>query len=87
MNPIEALMNNDPAGFRDSVSHMLMQKLGDRLDLERINVAQNLFGESEPEFDSEVESDEVDNNEEAFDDEEEVFGDDEQDDFFSDDEE
>ena len=82
MNPIEALMNNDPAGFKDSVSNMLMQKLGDRLDLERINVAQNLFGESEPEFDSEVEGDE-----EAFDDEEEAFVDDEQDDFFSDDEE
>lgn len=87
MNPIEALMNNDPADFRDSVSNMLMQKLGDRLDLERINVAQNLFGGGPDPEEAEIEVEAEDGDDLSFEDDEEGFSDDDQGDFFSDDEE
>jgi hypothetical protein len=43
-NPIEALINDDPSGFRDSVSNILMQKLANRFESERIDVASNMFG-------------------------------------------
>ncbi len=44
INPIEALIQNDPNGFRDSVHDMLMSKLSDRLEAERPSVAASLFG-------------------------------------------
>ena len=79
MNPIEALLQNDPASFRDQVHNILMQKLGDRIDLERVNVANQLFAE---------EGDPGDEDEADFEDEDDSgYEADEQDDFFSDDEE
>lgn len=45
INPIEALIQNDPNGFRDSIHDMLMNKLGDRLETEKSVVAASLFGE------------------------------------------
>jgi len=50
-NPIEALMNNDPNAFKESISNMLMAKIGDRIDLERVSVASRLFN-TQPEGDS-----------------------------------
>lgn len=58
-NPLESLLNNDPAGFRDGVTAILMDKLGDRLELERSTIASSLFGEEE----SEEEPDEGDGEE------------------------
>lgn len=50
-NPIEALMNNDPNAFKESISNMLMAKIGDRIELERVSVASQLFN-TQPEGDS-----------------------------------
>jgi len=77
MNPIEALIQNDPASFRDQVHDILMQKLGDRIDLERINVAGQLFAEEGDPDEEDLDRDEDDA----------AYDPDEQDDFFSDDEE
>lgn len=77
MNPVEALLQNDPASFRDQVHDILMQKLGDRIDLERINVANQLFAEEGDPDEEDVADDDDDSGYDA----------DEQDDFFSDDEE
>lgn len=76
MNPLDALLQNDPAAFRDNVHDLLMQKLGDRLELERINVANNLFAEGDEESDPD-ESDEDDSG---------FVDDEDSDDFFSNDE-
>ena len=43
MNPVEELLDGDTVGFRDSVHDILMGKLADRLDIERMNVASTLF--------------------------------------------
>lgn len=62
MNPIEHLMNNDPTAFKNSIDDILMQKLGDRLDIERQDVAAAMFEQpdDEVEFDLDNISDEDD---------------------------
>lgn len=79
MNPVEALLNNDPAEFRDGIQDMLMQKLSDRLDLERVNVAASMFGDPDLQV-----SDEGDD-EDFEDDEYDVSDEDEEEDFYTDD--
>jgi len=52
MNPIESLMNDDPAAFREGIRDMLMSKLGERLEQERMDASASFF---EPLEDSEGE--------------------------------
>lgn len=58
-NPIEALLQNDPGSFRDQVSDILMNKLSDRLELERLNTAADFFGLNQDEGESEDEPEET----------------------------
>jgi hypothetical protein len=48
-NAIEALMNDDPAAFREEIRDMLMMKLGERLDQERMDMSSSFFDTPEQE--------------------------------------
>jgi len=42
-NPVLDLFNNNPQSFHDKVRDTLMQKVSDRLELEKAVIASNLF--------------------------------------------
>jgi len=48
-NPVLDLYNNNPQAFRDKVQDVLMQKVSDRLELEKANIASTLFSPENPE--------------------------------------
>lgn len=71
-SPIESLLQGDAAEFRDRVNDILLQKLGDRIDAERGEIASTLFG-------NDSDSDRFYDQDDAYfdEDEEEYYGDDE----------
>lgn len=46
-NPIQDILDNNPLKFKEKISDMLMQKLGDRLETEKAITANRLFGNAE----------------------------------------
>lgn len=58
-NAIDALMQNNASGFQDAVSDVLNDKLRERLGVEKVAVAQNMFNSTEetPELDYEEDGD------------------------------
>lgn len=58
MNPVEALLDDDTVEFRDSVHSILMDKLMDRLETERMNTSTSLF---EPSYEDEEDEEGTDN--------------------------
>ena len=44
-NPIEALINEDPHEFKERISDILLDKLSDRLELAKMDVAAQFFGQ------------------------------------------
>ena len=63
-SPIDALLQNDPHEFKERIYDTLMDKLSDRFELERINVAGRLFGEpesvTEDDYEDEDEDEDID---------------------------
>src|SRR3990167_332952 len=46
LNAIQALQSGDPAGFKSEIEALLTDKLNDAIELRKIDVAAELFGES-----------------------------------------
>lgn len=55
-NPITALMSGDAQAFRERVNDMLLQKLSDRLELEKTNVAASMLASPVSDEESEEET-------------------------------
>lgn len=54
-NPIQDILDNNPLKFKEKISDMLMQKLGDRLETEKAITANRLFGNAENASDDDAE--------------------------------
>lgn len=49
---IDNLRDGNPAGFSQSIKDILMGKLSDRMDVEKVSVASQMFGGDAPVADS-----------------------------------
>jgi len=89
-NPIDSLLENNPSEFKESVYDALFEKLANRLELEKVNIAQSMFGiQEEQEFegeDEEFDAEDELNEDEEFEDEDEFDFEDQEGDFSDEDE-
>lgn len=46
-NPIESILRGDVSAFREGIETLLMQKVADRIDAERSDIASTLFDAGE----------------------------------------
>lgn len=60
---VQFAMDGEATKFKNAVDSILMQKVADTLDLERINMAQSMFASDEVEDDVETEEDSVETEE------------------------
>jgi len=49
---IDNLRDGNPANFAQTVKDILMAKLSDRMDVEKVSIASQMFGGDAPEVDS-----------------------------------
>lgn len=85
MSAVESLLEGDVTGFQDQIKSILMEKLADRMDLQRIDLSNALFGLNDSETDDEEEIDDEDELNEDSDDDEDEFDFDDNEDFEEDD--
>ena len=53
---VQFAMDGEATKFKSAVDSILMQKVADTLDIQKISMAQSMFADEQPEMESEVET-------------------------------